>query len=66
MRGGVQEGSGQSSKEWWAEGSKRWCEKALQIPAGNCCPETDQKIPEIHGTFDQKAALPAPGTGNRS
>ena len=62
----MQEGSSKDGKERRSEGSKRWREKALQIQAGNCCPETDQKIPEIHGTFDQKAALPAPGTGNRS
>ena len=47
-----QEGSGQSSKERRAEGSKRRSEKALQIPARNCCLETDQAIPENHRTFD--------------
>ena len=44
-------------KEEWPESSKRWSEEALQISAGNCCPEADQAIPKIHGTFDQEAAL---------
>ena len=51
-RGRAQEGSGQSSKEKRAEGSNRRSEKALQIPAGNCCLETDQAISENHRTFD--------------
>ena len=46
------------------ESSKRRSEKALQVPTGNCCPETDKAVSEIHGTFDQKAALPATGSGN--
>ena len=39
-------------------------EEALQISAGNRCPEADQAVPKIHGTFDQEAALSAVGTGN--
>ena len=31
--------------------SKRWSEKALQVPTGNCCPETDKAVSKIHGTF---------------
>ena len=50
--GKVQEGSSQVSKEEWPESSKRQSEEALQISAGNCCPEADQAIPKIHGTFD--------------
>ena len=50
--GRAQEGSSQVGKEEWPESSKRRSEEALQILARNCCPEADQAIPEIHGTFD--------------
>ena len=50
--GRTQEGSSQVGKERWPESSKRRSEKALQISAGNCCPEADQAIPENHRTFD--------------
>ena len=46
------------------ENSKRRSEETSQISAGNCCPEADQAIPEIHRTFDLEAALSAIGTGN--
>ena len=51
-------------KERWPESSQGWSEEALQVPTGNCCPETDKAVSEIYGTFDQKAALPATGSGN--
>ena len=51
-RGKAQESSSQVGKEEWPESSKRWSEEALQILAGNCCPEADQAIPEIHRAFD--------------
>ena len=60
--GRAQEGSSQGSKEKWEEGSKRWSKEALQISAGNCCPQADQTISENHRTFDQEAALSAVGT----
>ena len=63
-RGRAQEGSSQIGKERWPESSKRWSEEALQISAGNCCPEANQAVPKIHGAFDQEAALSAIGTGN--
>ena len=53
--------SSKSSQEKRAEGSTRRSEKALQIPARNCCLETDQEISKVHGAFDQKAALSAIG-----
>ena len=62
--GRAQEGSSQGSKEKREEGSKRRSEEALQISAGNCCPEADQAVPKIHRTFDQEAALSAVGTGD--
>ena len=48
----LSEGSGQVGKEKRPESSKRWSEEALQISAGNCCPEADQAIPKVNGTFD--------------
>ena len=36
--------------------------KALQISTRNCCPETDKAVSKIHGSFDQKAALPMIGS----
>ena len=62
--GRAHESGSQVGKEEWSESSKRRSEEALQISAGNCCPEADQAIPEIHGTFDQKAALSAIGSRN--
>ena len=50
--GRTQEGSSQVGKERWPESSKRRSEKALQISAGNCCPEADQAISKNHRTFD--------------
>ena len=50
--GRASESSGQVGKEGWPESSKKRSEKTLQISTGNCCPEADQAIPEIHGTFD--------------
>ena len=50
--GRAQEGSSQIGKEGWPESSKRQSEEVLQISPGNSCPEADQAIPEIHGTFD--------------
>ena len=51
-RGRAQEGSSQIGKEGWPESSQRRSEEVLQISPGNCCPQADQAIPEIHGTFD--------------
>ena len=62
--GKAHESGSQVGKEEWPESSKRRSEEALQISAGNCCPEADQAIPEIHRTFDQKVTLPAIGMGN--
>ena len=53
-----------AGKERRPASSKRWSKETLQISARNCCLETDQVLPENHGTSDQKAALPAPGTRN--
>ena len=50
--GRTQEGSSQVGKERQPESSKRGSEEALQISAGNCCPEADQEVPENHRTFD--------------
>ena len=62
--GRMQEGSSQVGKERRPESSKRQSEKALQISARNSCPETNQAVSKIHGTFDQKAALSKIGTRN--
>ena len=50
--GRTQEGSSQVGKERRPESSKKRSEEALQISAGNCRPEADQTVPEIHGAFD--------------
>ena len=50
--GRMQEGSSQIGKERRPESSTRWSEEALQISTGNCRPEADQTVPEIHGAFD--------------
>ena len=62
--GRAQEGSSKDGKERCPESSKRLSEEALQISAGNRCPEADQAVPKIHRAFDQEAALSAVGTGN--
>ena len=62
--GRAQEGSSKVGKEEWPESSKRWSEEALQISAGNCCPEADQAVPEIHRTFDQKVTISTIGMRN--
>ena len=49
--GRAQEGSSQVGKERRPESSKRQSEEALQISAGNCCPEADQAIPENPQNF---------------
>ena len=63
-RGKTQEGSSQDGKERWPESSKGWSGEALQISAGNCCPEADQAVSKIHRAFDQEAALSVIGARN--
>ena len=50
------------TKKGGQQAPKGGVRKALQVPTGNCCPETDKAVSKIHGNFDQKAALPATGS----
>ena len=44
----------------------RRSEETPQIQAGNSGAEGDQEVPEEHGAFDQKVAVPEAGEGDRS